>query len=148
MAHHLNDETATLLVVDDEEEIRRLVARSLRQIGYRVLEAEGPAEAMRLAAATPTIHLLLTDFWMPGGNGLELARQFRTLHPETPVLMVSGSLDAIGSHAEPFDRFSVLAKPFTPTDLVHRVRMLLSGATNHGAVALPLYYEPCPKDEA
>src|SRR6476659_6291994 len=119
MAHYLNDETATLLVVDDEEEIRRLVARSLRR--YRVLEAEGPAEAMRLAAATPTIHLLLTDFWMPGGNGLELARQFRTLHPDTPVLMVSGSLEAIDSHAEPFDRFAVLAKPFTAMELVHRV---------------------------
>src|SRR4029079_11991411 len=135
-AHQLNDETATLLVVDDEEEIRRLVARSLRQIGYRVLEAEGPAEAMRLAAATPTIHLLLTDFWMPGGNGLELAREFRTLHPTTPVLMVSGSLDAIGSHALSLDRFAVLAKPFTPTDLVHRVRTLLSGTAGDDALAL------------
>ena len=136
MAHHLNDETATLLVVDDEEEIRWLVARSLRQIGYRVLEAEGPAEAMRLAAATPTIHLLLTDFWMPGSNGLELARQFRTLHPETPVLMVSGSLEAIDSHAEPFDRFAVLAKPFTPMELVHRVRTLLGGTAGDDATAL------------
>ena len=137
MAHHLNDETATLLVVEDEEEIRWLVARSLRQIGYRVLEAEGPAEAMRLAAATPTIHLLLTDFWMPGSNGLELAREFRTLHPETPVSVVTGSLDAIGSHAEPFDRFAVLAKPFAPKDLVHRVRTLLSGTAGDDALALP-----------
>jgi DNA-binding response OmpR family regulator len=137
MAHHLNDETATLLVVDDDEAIRWLVARSLRQIGYKVLEAEGPVEAMRLAAATRSIHLLLTDFCMPEGNGLELARQFRTLHPNTPVLMVSASLDVFDSLAVHLDRFGVLAKPFTPTDLVHRVRTLLSVTAGHDAVASP-----------
>jgi len=130
MAHHLKDEAAIVLVVDGDKAIRGLEVRALSHLGYKVLEAEGPVKAMRLAVATPAIHLLLTDFWMPEGTGLELARRFRTLHPKTPVLLVSGSLQAIDSLAAHRDRFGVLAKPFTPTDLVHRVRMLLSGATN------------------
>ena len=79
MAHHLNDEAETLLVVDDDEAIRRLEVRILSQLGHKVLEAESPVEAMRLAAATPTIHLLVTDFSMPGKDGLELAEEFRTV---------------------------------------------------------------------
>jgi CheY-like chemotaxis protein len=86
MAHRLNGETATLLVVDDDEAVRKLELRILSQLGHKLLEAEGPVEAMRLAAATPTIHLLLTDFSMPGADGFELAEQFRTVHPQTPVL--------------------------------------------------------------
>jgi DNA-binding response OmpR family regulator len=136
MAHRLNDEAETLLVVDDDEAIRKLEVRMLSQLGHKVLEAEGPVEAMRLAAATPTIHLLLTDFSMPEANGLELARRFRAVHPKTPVLMVSGSLEAI-SRADGLDQFAVLAKPFTLEDLVHNVRTLLSGATDQHAVASP-----------
>jgi len=136
MAHDLKDKTAIVLVVDDDKAIRGLEVRALRHLGYKVLEAEGPVKAMRLAITTPAIHLLLTDFWMPGSNGLELARQFRTLHPDTPVLMVSGSLEAIDSHAEPFDRFAVLAKPFTAMELVHRVRTLLGGTAGDDAIAL------------
>jgi len=130
MARHVNEETETLLVVDDDEAIRGLEVRALRHLGYKVLEAEGPVKAMRLAIATPAIHLLLTDFWMPEGTGLELTRRFRTLHPKTPVLMVSGCLQAIDRLAAHRAWFGVLAKPFTQIDLAHWVRTLLSGATN------------------
>jgi two-component system cell cycle sensor histidine kinase/response regulator CckA len=137
MAYRLHDEAETLLVVDDDELIRKLEVRILRQLGHKVLEAEGPVEAMRLAAATPTIHLLLTDFSMPQANGLELARRFRAVHPKTPVLIVSGSLQAIDGGAGHLDGVAMLAKPFTPEDLAHTVRALLSDATNHHAVASP-----------
>ena len=126
MAHRLNGETGTLLVVDDDEAVRKLELRILSQLGHKLLEAEGPVEAMRLAAATPTIHLLLTDFSMPGADGLEFAEQFRTVHPQTPVLMVSGSLEAIDGRADHLEQFAVLAKPFTSEELVHKVRTLLS----------------------
>jgi DNA-binding response OmpR family regulator len=130
MAHDLKDKTAIVLVVDDDKAIRGLEVRALRHLGYKVLEAEGPVKAMRLAITTPAIHLLLTDFWMPEGTGLELARRFRTLHPRTPVLLVSGSLEAIDSLAVHRDRIGVLVKPFTPRHLAHWVRALLSGATD------------------
>jgi two-component system, cell cycle sensor histidine kinase and response regulator CckA len=130
-------EAETLLVVDDDEAMRKMAVEMLRGLGYRVLEAEGPAEAMRLAAVTPTIHLLLTDFGMPGANGLELARQFREVHPEAPVLMISGSSESIYGRAEYPDQFAVLAKPFTYEELVERVYALLSASTARHAVASP-----------
>jgi DNA-binding NtrC family response regulator len=125
MAHRLSDEAETLLVVDDDDAIRDLEVRILRQLGHKVLQAAGPLEAMRLAAATSTIHLLLTDFLMPDANGLELARRFRAVHPQTPVLLVSGSLEAINGRADHLDRFEVLAKPFKSEDLVRTVQALL-----------------------
>ena len=117
--------------------VRKLELRILSQLGHKLLEAEGPVEAMRLAAATPTIHLLLTDFSMPGADGLELAEQFRTVHPQTPVLMLSGSLEAIDGRADHLDRFAVLAKPFTSEELVHNVRTLL-GSVNQAVATTGL----------
>src|SRR5258706_15672939 len=100
----------TLLVVDDDACFRELETRALCDQGYKVLQADGAAEALRLAGATPTIHLLLTDFLMPDVNGLELAWQFRNLHPATPVLMVSGTLSQIQGKIGDLDRFAVLEK--------------------------------------
>ena len=137
MAHRLNDEAGILLVVDDDEAVRKLAVRVLSQLGHKMLEAEGPVEAMRLAAATPSIHLLLTDFSMPGADGLELAEQFRTVHPQTPVLMVSGSLEAIDGRADHLDRFAVLAKPFTSEELVQNVRTLLGSVNQAVSTTVP-----------
>jgi DNA-binding response OmpR family regulator len=117
-----------LLVVDDEPLVRDVETQILRLQGYTVLEAENAAEALRVAAATKTIHLLVTDFWMPDFDGLELARRFRAVHPKTPVLMVSGSLPMIKDRADDLDRFAILAKPFQFDELLHKVRTLLDAA--------------------
>ena len=119
----------TLLVVDDEPLIRELETEILRRQGYTVLEAANAAEALRVAAATRTIHLLVTDFWMPDLDGLELARRFRAVHPKTPVLMVSGSLPLLQDRAEELDRLTFLPKPFHFGELLHKVRTLLDAAT-------------------
>jgi len=131
MAHHSRDEIETVLVVDDDEFIREMEVWILSQLGYHVLQAEDPAQAMRLAAATPKIHLLLTDFLMPGANGLQLAAQFRAVHPHTPVLMVSGSLPLINARADHPDHFAVLGKPFTRDDLARQVRASLNDAPHY-----------------
>jgi DNA-binding response OmpR family regulator len=115
----------TLLVVDDEPMLRNVETEVLRLHGYTVLEAENAAEAMRVATATKTIHLLVTDYWMPEVNGLELTRRFRAVHPKTPVLMVSGSLPMIKDRADDLERFAILAKPFQFNELLHKVRTLL-----------------------
>src|SRR4026209_349432 len=128
MAHHLRDETETVLVVDDDEFIREMEVRILNQLGYNVLEAEDAAPAMRLALVTSNIHLLLTDFLMPGADGLQLAAQFQAVHPHTPVLMVSGSLPLIDARADHPDHFALLAKPFTRDDLVRKVRASVKDA--------------------
>jgi DNA-binding response OmpR family regulator len=120
-------ESQTLLVVDDDAMIRSLEAELLSSHGYNVLEAESAAEALRLADAA-AIHLLLTDFSMPEVDGLELTRQFRTVHPGTPVLLVTGSLPWMHHRIEALDRFEVLAKPFQLDELLNKVRTLLDAA--------------------
>jgi DNA-binding response OmpR family regulator len=126
-------EPQTLLVVDDEPMIRSLEVQFLSSQGYNVLQAASAAEALRLAGTTATIHLLLTDFSMPEVDGLELARQFRAVHRETPVLLVSGSLPLMHNGFTDLYRFEVLPKPFAFDELLHKVRTLLDSVT-----ALPI----------
>jgi DNA-binding NtrC family response regulator len=113
----------TLLVVDDDPVFRDLEAQILSHAGYEVLQAEGAAEALRLADNTTTIDLLLTDFRMPLTDGLELTQQFRAAHPETPVLLISGEQPPLADHP---DAPEFLAKPFTLSQLVQKVRCLLA----------------------
>src|SRR5262245_33444847 len=87
-SERLSTPDETLLVVDDDPTVRDVEAQVLRLHGYRVLEADGAAEALRLADEPAPIHLLITDLSMPGIDGLELTRRFRMVRPETPMLMV------------------------------------------------------------
>jgi len=125
-----SDPPETLLVVDDDEIMRSLEARILSGKGYQVLQAASPAEALRLAGVTATIHLLLADFWMPEVDELELARSFRTMHPEAPVLLVSGSQSWTHDKIRDLDRFETLEKPFTANELLHGVSRLLHAAAH------------------
>ena len=117
----LSGPAETLLVVDDEPMVRDLEAQILRMNGYMVLRAQDAAEALRLAGETEKIHLLITDFSMPDVDGLELSRRFRSVHPKTPVLMVSGSLPLLRDGTQDLDRVELLAKPFAFSELLHRV---------------------------
>jgi signal transduction histidine kinase len=120
----------TILVVDDTETVRRLTRDVLTGAGYRVLEAGGADEAMHVAAASGTpIDLLVTDVVMPGRNGVELVERLRSLRPAMRVLYVSGYTDLavvrdglLGSDA------AFLQKPFTPEDLLRKVRQVLESA--------------------
>jgi two-component system cell cycle sensor histidine kinase/response regulator CckA len=123
------ERTKTLLVVDDDQEVRELETEILCQQGYAVLQAQNAAEALRVAAATSAIDLLITDLAMPEADGLELTRQFRAVHPETPVLVVSGSLPLLRAKSDwDSDRFGFLPKPFQLHELIEKVRALLDAA--------------------
>jgi CheY-like chemotaxis protein len=125
----ISDPTKTVLVVDDDPDVRDLETEVLRVQGYTVLEAESGAEALRLAGETKTIHLLITDLLMPEIDGLELTRRFRAVHPNTPVLMVSGSLPLLRARSEQdMECLDFLAKPFQFSELLHKVRVLLDAA--------------------
>jgi DNA-binding NtrC family response regulator len=119
----------TVLVVDDDAMVRDVETEILRLQGYTVLEAESAAEALRVAASTVTIDLLITDLVMPEVDGIELTRRFRTVHPKTPVLMVSGSLPMLRARSvQDMDHFDFLAKPFQFNELLQKVRLLLDAA--------------------
>jgi DNA-binding response OmpR family regulator len=121
-------EPQTILVVDDDATVRSLEAQLLSSQGYNVLQADNGAEALRLAD-TATIHLLLTDFVMPDVDGLELTRKFRAVHPETPVLMVSGSLPLTNNTIANLAHFASLPKPFAFDELLQKVRTLIQAKT-------------------
>ena len=98
---------ASVLVVEDEEVVRRLLRQVLEQAGYDVLEAADGAEALSLAA-TCRVDLLLTDMTMPGLNGREVAERLRAERPDLKVIYMSGYADgALEQGVE------VLEKPFT-----------------------------------
>lgn len=128
----------TVLVVDDDPILRDLESRVLRLGGYTVLEASGAAEALRVADKAVAIHLLITDFMMPDVDGLELTRRFRADHPQTPVLMVSGSFPLVRDRIEGLDRFEFLEKPFGIAELFQKVRSLLDLV-----VPRPMPKSPC-----
>jgi two-component system cell cycle sensor histidine kinase/response regulator CckA len=118
-----------ILVVEDEEMVRRMAARALTEGGYRVLEAGSAREALDLLAnATGPCKLVLMDVVMPGMGGRELASRIEDLWPGIPVLFISGYTDGeILSRGllEPDSAF--LAKPFTADALVRAVRDRLQG---------------------
>jgi two-component system cell cycle sensor histidine kinase/response regulator CckA len=116
----------TVLVVDDEEAVRRLACRMLTWTGYQALEATHGREAIAtMEQHAGGIHLVLTDIKMPGMNGRELGRQVEQRWPGKPMLYMSGFASEIfhGGILEPGAPF--LAKPFTQEDLVAKVRALL-----------------------
>ncbi len=90
----------TILVVDDEFEVRSLARDILESNGFTVLEAASGEEALRLAEAHPhPIHLLLTDIVMPGINGGQLAERMRVFRRETKVVYMSGhTTEVIGDY--------------------------------------------------
>jgi DNA-binding NtrC family response regulator len=110
----------TILVVDDEEDIRAVVRKMLEAEGYTVLDAGDPQQALRLATQQP-VHLLLTDVVMPLLRGTELAQRVRAVSPWTKVLLMSAyKVSEVTASGYPF-----IPKPFTPDVLVAQVRQLL-----------------------
>jgi CheY-like chemotaxis protein len=121
--------TETVLLVEDDDWVRRLARIALEAQGYTVLEAVGGAEAVRLAGGySGPIHLLLTDVVMPDRGGREVADALRTRRPGVKVLYVSGYTDdAIVRHGVLEAKDAFLQKPFTPLVLARKVREVLDG---------------------
>ncbi|HET9990190.1 MAG TPA: response regulator, partial [Kofleriaceae bacterium] len=119
--------TETILLVEDEQQVRMVAGTILRRHGYHVIEAASPAEAVELCKRYDgTIHLLLTDVVMPHTSGPELAKQIERLRPTTKVLFMSGYTDdAVVRHGVQTSRIALVQKPLSPTSLAHKVREVL-----------------------
>jgi len=117
----------TLLVVDDNEDVRRLVTRQLSGLGYAVKSAESAVEALSLIERDPEIDAVLSDIAMPGGmNGVELAKRLAAERPLLPVVLTSGFAAAAmrGSGSIPDDTV-ILSKPYNRSELAQVIRRAL-----------------------
>ena len=111
-----------ILVVEDEDVVRRLVVNVLRRHGYEVLDAAGPGAALELVADPETsLDLLVTDVVMPEMDGVEMYRRMSATRPDLPVLYLSGyAHDVIAEKG--VTTMNLLAKPFSLRDLTDRVQ--------------------------
>jgi two-component system, cell cycle sensor histidine kinase and response regulator CckA len=122
--------TETVLLVEDEEMVRRMTREVLEGAGYQVLEAASGFDALRVSSGhRGRLDLLLTDVVMPGMSGRELAERLAPVRPGMRVLYMSGHTDdAIFHHGVTQAATGFLQKPFTPETLERRVRELLGHA--------------------
>ena len=122
--------TQTLLLVEDEEQLRNISVQMLRQQGYRVFSAADGVEAMRLwEKHGPTIDLLLSDMVMPGGlTGMALGERCLQLKPQLKIILISGySEEIIALESKSQAHVTFLAKPFRYQQLLDTVRLALLG---------------------
>ncbi len=139
--------TETILLVEDEANLRYLARQYLEKQGYKVIEAADGAVAVQIAVAhEAVIHLLLTDVIMPGMNGRELAQRISEIRPNVKILYMSGYTENVIGHngmLEPGVR--LLQKPFNLRDLKNMVREVLDATPTPPEVAMSLQSaEPQP----
>jgi len=121
--------TETVLLVEDDESLRRMARRALGEVGYKVLEAGGAEEALKLAAAGPAPDALLTDMVLPGKNGVELAKALSAGRKDLRVLFMSGYSEIPATEEELNGlTHAFLQKPFSPDALALKLRELLDRA--------------------
>jgi CheY-like chemotaxis protein len=118
-----SEHRATVLLVDDEELLRRLLSRMLVEAGFGVVEAENGARALERARRIDgALRLVVTDIHMPVMDGIEFARQFRPLHPAVPILFITGR----DLPDEPVPRGGLLRKPFPSEAFLATVSQLVA----------------------
>ena len=121
--------TETVLLVEDEDQVRGLARTVLDSYGYTVIEARDGAEAEQIGRrGNEYLHLMVTDVVMPGISGLELATRLSKVRPGMRVIFMSGYPDeVIGSRGALAEDVAFLQKPFSPEELARQVRDVLDG---------------------
>jgi PAS domain S-box-containing protein len=118
----------TILIVEDDVALLQVTHRSLKEVGYAILAAQSPAEAIHISEShLGPIHLMVTDVIMPGMSGDKLAAYLSVLRPEMKVLYVSGYTDdSIVHHGVLEPGLAFLQKPFSPRTLARKVSEVLA----------------------
>ena len=116
----------TILLVEDEDSVRRLMKRVLELCNYHVLEASNGREGLAIAEQyASTIDLIISDVILPEMSGRDMVEQVRAMYPDIRVLFMSGYTDDIVLRHGIGELGSFLQKPFPPDVLLHRVGMML-----------------------
>jgi CheY-like chemotaxis protein len=122
----LGESREVVLVVEDESAVRRFTVEALAELGYRVLEADGAAAALRLLDSHPEIVLLFTDVVMPDINGAKLADEVRRRRPDLKILFTTGyTRNAIVHNGVLDPGVDMIGKPFTLDALAAKIRSVL-----------------------
>jgi PAS domain S-box-containing protein len=126
----------TILVVEDDEDVRAYSAGVLQELGYRVLTAADGEAALRLVESEPELKLIFTDVGLPGGlNGREVATAARRIRPSLKVLFTTGyARNAIVHQGRLDPGVELLGKPFSSPALAARIHQLLSQQEDHGVL--------------
>ncbi len=121
------DESAIILVADDEEDIRDILGRILTDAGYDVILVEDGQAAVAAARVHP-IHLAILDIQMPRLNGIEALRQIKSIDPQIQVLIITGNanLESLRATIVELDAFDYILKPFHREELLHTARNALA----------------------
>jgi CheY-like chemotaxis protein len=126
LAENRTTTTITILLVDDDPEALKGIETFLHGLACTVLPTSLPTEALKTAQVLPlNLDILITDIWMPGMNGFELAEQIVEQHPNVKVLYITG--DKVAGDRLQNENRSHLMKPFTLEELRTALNMLLWG---------------------
>ncbi|MFL5351845.1 response regulator [Archangium sp.] len=138
--------TETILVVEDDAEVRSTVVEMVSELGYRVLKAVDAQSALVILQSGVPIDMVFTDVVMPGPvRSPELARQARQLHPDIEVLFTSGYTENAIVHGGRLDAgVQLLSKPYSREELARKLRQLLNGRQQRLSVRSPPRAEPAP----
>jgi CheY-like chemotaxis protein len=125
----------TILVTEDDPDVRTYSVEALQELGYQVIEAPDGPSSLELLEATPHVDLLFTDVVLPGGmTGAQLAAQARGRWPNLKVLFTTGyARNAIVHHGRLDPGVQLITKPFTIAELANRVREVLDTRSPHDA---------------
>ena len=118
---------ATILLCDDDEAVRDVIAATLKESGYRVIVTDNGRAALAVLEQKSPVDLLLVDFAMPEMNGATVARLTRQRRPDLPILLISGKADHVALRASAAE-MPVLHKPFKQAELTTRIAGLLKSA--------------------
>lgn len=130
--HEINSSALppTILIVDDQPAITKSLSLILEHHGYRCIVGRSGEEAVELARSTPP-HVLVCDVIMQAMNGIEAARQIRSLCPECRIILMSGhgnTTQILEDARSVGDEFEILAKPFHPAELIDKLRGYRDGS--------------------
>ncbi len=120
--------SGTILLVEDDDDVRHVASSALGEFGYNVLVAASGNEALGILESRAHIDLLCSDVVMPGISGIELAREAQQMRPGIAVLLTSGySPETVAGHGS-IDSFAFLSKPYRPAELADQVHRLMEHA--------------------
>ena len=128
----------TVLVVDDEQNVRMLVVEVLEELGYTAIEAHDGQAGLKVLQSDLRVDLLVTDVGMPGMNGRQLADAGRVQRPGLKVLFITGYAEtAVISHGHLEEGMAVVTKPFALDVLANRIRGMIETPTSQSVETAP-----------